>query len=81
MSWIRTVAPEEATGLLAELYTAAIRRAGRVFQIVRMMSLAPRTLRSSMDLYRRLMLDEGRLERRQREMLAVVVSRTNDCHY
>jgi len=81
MAWIRTVAPEEARGALARSYAAAVRRAGRVFQIVRAMSLAPRVLDASMAFYTAVMFGPGGLTRRQREMLAVVVSRTNGCHY
>jgi alkylhydroperoxidase family enzyme len=46
-----------------------------------MMSLAPRQLRASMAIYREVMFGESPLTRAQREMLAVVVSRANDCHY
>ncbi len=81
MSWVRVVPPEEAEGRLAELYDASIKRAGRVFHIVRSMSLAPRILESSFDLYQKVMYARPGLARYQREMLAVVVSRTNDCHY
>ncbi|HED65166.1 MAG TPA: peroxidase [Planctomycetes bacterium] len=81
MAWLRTIAPEEAEGRLAEYYAAAVRRAGRVFQIVRMMSLAPRLLEASMAFYQKLMLGPGDLDRSRREMLAVVVSKTNACHY
>ncbi|HEX6881949.1 MAG TPA: carboxymuconolactone decarboxylase family protein [Planctomycetota bacterium] len=79
--WIRTIDPEQASGTLRRIYDAAVRRAGRVFQIVRAMSLAPDTLEASLALYQRVMLAPGALARRQREMLAVVVSRANDCHY
>lgn len=81
MAWIRTVPPDDARGRLAQLYAAAVARAGRVFQIVRAMSLSPPALEASMDLYRRLMHGPSSLSRRQREMLAVVTSRANDCHY
>ena len=81
MTWIRTIAPDEADGVLGRLYDAALKRAGRVFHIVRTMSLSPPVLESSFQLYQRIMLVRGGLPRRQREMLAVVVSATNDCHY
>ena len=45
------------------------------------MSLAPAVLDASMALYQRIMFGPGGLTRRQREMLAVVTSRANDCHY
>jgi alkylhydroperoxidase family enzyme len=81
MTWIRTVLPGEAAGRLARTYDAAIARAGRVFGIVRAMSLEPTVLDASMGLYQRVMFAREGLTRRQREMLAVVVSRHNDCHY
>jgi alkylhydroperoxidase family enzyme len=79
--WIRSIAPEDATGLVKRVYDAAVRRAGKVFQIVRAMSLAPETMEASLELYKRVMLAPGGLSRRQRELLAVVVSRENACHY
>ncbi|MEL6430493.1 MAG: carboxymuconolactone decarboxylase family protein [Planctomycetota bacterium] len=81
MPWIRTISPDEATGRLAKTYRAALQRAGRVFGIVRAMSLAPDVLDASMGLYQRVMFRTDGLSRRQREMLAVVVSHANDCHY
>jgi len=81
MPWIEVIAPEKAEGRLKELYREATQRAGKVFHIVRTMSLAPRILEKSFDVYLAVMYAPRGLERRQREMLAVVVSRTNDCHY
>ena len=82
MPWIRTVGVEEATGRLTRIYRAAIERAGRVFGIVRTMSLHPAMLEASMGLYIAVMKsDGGHLSGRQRELLATVVSRVNDCHY
>jgi alkylhydroperoxidase family enzyme len=81
MAWIRTVRDDEAQGRLAELFSAALRRAGKVFAIVRSMSLAPRTLEASIDFYRAVMFGDSPLSRRQREMLAVVTSWHNHCHY
>ena len=81
MPWIRTIEPGEASGPLRASYDHAIARAGRVFGILRVMSLAPETLDASIDLYQQIMFGLGPLARRQREMLAVVVSATNACHY
>lgn len=81
MTWIRSVPEEEAQGPLAKSYAQARARAGRVYGIVRTMSLAPAVLDASMGLYGRVMFAREGLLRRQREMLAVVVSATNDCHY
>jgi alkylhydroperoxidase family enzyme len=58
-----------------------VARAGRVYQIVRAMSLWPEVLDPAMELYVAVMRGESPLSRARREMLAVVVSRANDCHY
>jgi alkylhydroperoxidase family enzyme len=81
MAWIRTVSPEEARGRLARLYAAAVRRAGKVFQVIRLQSLHPHVLAASTDLYMAVMYAPGRLSRVQRELIATVVSRSNGCHY
>ncbi len=82
MAWIKTIAPEEAEGLLRRLYDAAVRRAGKVFNILRMQSLRPRVLRASTQLYMEVMFsEENGLTRAQREMIATVVSRCNKCYY
>jgi alkylhydroperoxidase family enzyme len=52
-----------------------------VFNIVKAMSLNPRVLRAAMGLYREVMFGPSELSRAERELLAVVVSRANDCHY
>ncbi len=81
MTWIRTVSDEEATGRLAAMFDAARRRAGRVFNIVRSMSLNPPVLEASMQFYRAAMFGKSPLSRARREMLAVVVSLRNQCLY
>lgn len=81
MPWIRTVPVGAAEGPLQRLYQAAIQRAGRVFKIVELMSPEPAVLESSLGLYRSLMHAPGALSRAERELLAVVVSVANRCHY
>jgi alkylhydroperoxidase family enzyme len=81
VAWIKTISVEEAKGDLQREYAAAIERAGRVWNIVKLMSLNPRTMRASMDVYLSAMHAPSDLTRAQREMLAVVVSKTNGCHY
>ena len=81
MAWIRMIPASEATGLLREQYHAATQRVGRIWNIVSIMSQNPRVLQSSMGLYGALMHTPSALSRRQREMLAVVVSVVNECVY
>jgi uncharacterized peroxidase-related enzyme len=81
VAYLRLVDEDEASGLLKEEYNAAVSRAGKVFNIVKAMSLQPAVLRRSMQLYRETMFGRSGLSRLERELLAVVVSRANDCHY
>jgi len=82
MAWIQTTGPEEATGLLKRLYDAAIRRAGKVFNVIRIQSPRPRAMRAAIDLYLEVMFSrESGLTRAQREMIATAVSAVNGCHY
>jgi alkylhydroperoxidase family enzyme len=81
MPWIQQVPIDEATGRLREHFDAAMRRAGRVWNIVHIMSLNPRVLESSMRLYIDVMKGRSPLTRAQRELLATVVSSELNCHY
>jgi alkylhydroperoxidase family enzyme len=81
MPYIEQVPVAEATGLLKTHFDAAIERAGRVWHIVHIMSLNPRAMDASMGFYRTLMFGPSPLSRSQREMLAVVASKANDCFY
>ena len=81
MAHIRLIEVDEATGPLRSEYDAAIGRAGKVFNIVKAMSLRPGVLKRSLELYQAVMLGPSGLSRQERELLAVVVSRVNDCHY
>ena len=81
MPHIRQITPDLATGLLKRELDKAVERAGRVWNIVQIMSLNPRVLKSSMEMYGAAMFGKSPLSRQQREMLATVVSRENDCHY
>jgi uncharacterized peroxidase-related enzyme len=78
---IRLTEEDEADGLLKEEYDAAVERAGKVFNILKAMSLNPRVLRASMDLYKEIMFGESGLSRQERELLATVASAEQGCHY
>ena len=81
MPHLDLIDPDDASGLLAEEYAAAVDRAGKIFNIVRSMSLSPESLRASMGLYKAIMFGPSRLTRQERELLATVVSATNECYY
>ncbi|MFN0110009.1 MAG: hypothetical protein ACKVZH_14235 [Blastocatellia bacterium] len=86
MAYIQIIEPGNATGALKTEYDAAIKRAGKVFNILKVQSLNAATLRASMQLYSTTMHPDSEhgasgLTRAEREMLATVVSRANDCFY
>ncbi|MFN8223155.1 MAG: carboxymuconolactone decarboxylase family protein [Gaiellales bacterium] len=81
MAHLDLIDPDDATGPLREEYEAAMGRAGRVYNIVRSMSLRPTVLSRSMEMYKAIMFGPSGLSRIERELLATVVSATNDCYY
>lgn len=81
MAWIKQIPIEQARGLLKQEFDKAIRRAGRVWHIVHVMSLNPRVMRSSIAHYLAIMFERSPLTRVQRELLATVVSAELGCFY
>jgi alkylhydroperoxidase family enzyme len=81
VAFLRLIDVDEAAGELRREYDAAVQRAGKVFNIVKSMCLRPGVLKRSMELYKAIMFGPSELSRAQRELLALVVSRANDCHY
>lgn len=81
MTWIKVIAEAEATGELKELYDSQRGQAGAVANILKVHSLSPRTLAAHVAFYRQVMHTPGPLPREKREMIAVVVSQINGCHY
>lgn len=81
MSWIHTVPPEHAHGLLAQIYAESNAKFGRVINLVRVQSLRPETMQLGRQLYRHLMDGPSGLTKLQRVLLATIVSRANGCHY
>ena len=81
MAWIRMIAEDEATGELGELYGKLRGPDGTVDNILKVHGLNPDSLRGHFDFYRTLMRGRSPLTRAQREMIAVVVSSANRCHY
>jgi uncharacterized peroxidase-related enzyme len=81
MPWIKTIEPDDAAGELKIEFEEAIKRAGKVFNILKVQSLNPESLRASMQLYLATMHGRSGLSRAEREMLATVVSWANHCFY
>lgn len=82
MAWIKPIGESEATGLLAQIYEQARKRAGRIYNILKIQSHNPHALKGMLELYQATTTRaDSPLTRAQREMLAVVVSKTNGCVY
>ncbi len=81
MAWIRTVPESEATGIVREEYEAGIKRAGRVYNIVKLFSIKPERLKAVINQYEVVMHGPSKLSRGQREIIATVVSQINACRY
>ena len=81
MPYIKQITLDRATGLVKRELENAVKRAGRVWNIVQIMSLNGRVMKASMEMYGATMFAESPLSRQQREMLAVVVSVSNHCVY
>lgn len=72
---------DETTGIARREYDVALRRAGRIWNIVSIQSQLPEVMRDSMRIYQSIMYGPSPLTRAQREMMAVVTSQANECHY
>ena len=84
MPYIKTISASEATGKLKEIYqsgTGPSAARGKVSMIRQVQSLNRENLAAWRALDVGIMQGESRITRRQREMIATVVSATNRCSY
>ncbi|HET6403325.1 MAG TPA: peroxidase-related enzyme [Candidatus Thermoplasmatota archaeon] len=81
MAWIPVIPPTEASGELKEEYERASRERGALANIFTVTSLHPGILSCHLSLYEEVVFGESPLSRRERELVATVVSRANDCVY
>lgn len=79
--WIAVIEPEHADGLLREVYEETAKGRGKLAEAHKIHSLHPESLRAHMTLYMALMFGSSPLPRRERELVAVAVSRSNHCVY
>lgn len=84
MPYIKTIPPSAATGKLKDAYNTSggpSAAKGKVAMVRQVQSLHPEALMAWSDLGAAIMHGPSRLSRRQREMIATVVSTTNHCSY
>ena len=81
-AWIETVPEERAEGPLARAYAAERNPAtGRVDNILKVHSLLPESLGDHARLYHTILHAPGELCHAERELIGLVVSKQNGCHY
>ena len=81
-AWIHIIPESEAEGELKALYEQEFDNEKQgTDNILAVHSLNPPTLRAHADLYHTVMHAKSPLRRSEREMVAVVVSVINRCHY
>jgi alkylhydroperoxidase family enzyme len=82
VAWIEVIDERDADARLADLYVSMSDPAyGRVDNILQIHSLHPEGMRTHWDLYREVMTGTPTLPKADREMIALVVSVINGCHY
>jgi uncharacterized peroxidase-related enzyme len=80
-AWLRVPDEDEAPAGVKELFDKASERLGFLPNVLRVYALRPRHLELWNAFYDDLMRGESGLSKAQREMIAVVVSTVNRCHY
>lgn len=81
MAYIKVIPHAEAAGDLKEIYDNLVRTRGKLAAVHQIQSLNPQSIVHHMDLYMGIMFGKSPLKRAHREMIAVVVSATNQCQY
>ncbi len=81
MAWVQMVSDEAATSKLGAFYQRTRERAGVVPNIAKLQSLRPDTASRGFDLYCQVMDDTSGISKRERILIATVVSKVNGCLY
>jgi uncharacterized peroxidase-related enzyme len=81
MAWVQTIAEDAAAGTLREVYERVRQRAGVVPNIAKVQSLRPETMGHGFNLYCQIMDAPTGIARRERVLIATVVSKVNGCLY
>ena len=81
MAWINMISELDAKGELKRLYKKVTEPWGGVENIMKIHIANPATLDAHLALYTTVMFGKSPVPREDREMIAVVVSALNQCHY
>ena len=81
MAWIAEIDEREAKGSLKDQYSKLKEPWGGIDNILKIHSLNPESLAAHVQLYKTVMFGKSPIPRIYREMIALVVSSINQCHY
>ena len=82
MTWIKTINFQDAKGKLLQLYKSIVSPQGHIDNVMKTHSLRPRTMEAHLNLYKAVLHSTpNELSSRERELVAVTVSLTNQCEY
>ena len=81
MAWIAEIEEREAEGSLKDQYSKLKEPWGGIDNILKIHSLNPESLAAHVQLYKTVMFGKSPIPRTDREMIALVVSSINQCHY
>jgi uncharacterized peroxidase-related enzyme len=81
MPRIKVIQHEKAVTPLKEIYDELIAKRGRLSEVLKIQSLHPESIRSHTAFYTDIMFSKTALTQAEKEMIAVVVSVVNGCHY
>ena len=81
MAWIKTIDQDEADEELQKIYEQLVKKRGKIANILKIHSLLPKTMNDHMKLYTHIMFNKSSIPREDKELIAVVVSKLNNCSY
>ena len=82
MAWIKTIREDEWEGDLGGIRSEVVHpEFDRVDNIIQVHSLNPRAMAAHNGLYQSAMASTAGLPKVERELVALVVSNINECHY
>ncbi len=81
MSFIGYIPYDDASDALKKLYDQYGGKTKTPANILRIAGSNPTAMKAHVDFYRAIMFQKSEISRHQREMIAVIVSAINACHY
>ena len=81
MPWINMISYGDSEGELREVFEQLQYEPGKIDHILQIHSLMPSTMDSHHKYYKDIMFGRSDLSRKERELVATVISIANDCHY